>query len=171
MQEAKYITIVSNGKKIVLGVSTILYVLMVEMVAEIHVSGGKVYEIRMTISELGEKLRDGFIKAHRGCIVSAMAIHDITDKINLNNGESLIYTLWKKNEIIDQFHLKQKSIISGFARDGIPTTEEEYRRHYRSFDTMSFAFTDIEMIFNEESHAVDWIFRYGNPALAQLRND
>ena len=24
------------------------------------------------------------------------------------------------------------------------------------------------MVFNEESHAVDWIFRYGNPALAKL---
>lgn len=24
------------------------------------------------------------------------------------------------------------------------------------------------MIFNEEKHAVDWIFRYGNPALAKL---
>ena len=24
------------------------------------------------------------------------------------------------------------------------------------------------MIFNEDNHAVDWIFRYGNPALAKL---
>ena len=24
------------------------------------------------------------------------------------------------------------------------------------------------MIFNEEHHAVDWVFRYGNPALAEL---
>ena len=31
---------------------------------------------------------------------------------------------------------------------------------------MPFAFTDIEMIFNEERHAVDWIFRYGNEKLA-----
>lgn len=97
-----------------------------------------------------------------------MAIHDISDNINLNNGESLIYTLRKKNQIIEQFRSKQKSIISNFRRDGIPTTEEEYRKHYRSFENLHFAFTDIEMIFNEESHAVDWIFRYGNPALAKL---
>ena len=33
---------------------------------------------------------------------------------------------------------------------------------------MPFAFTDIEMVFNEDRHAVDWIFRYGNEALAEL---
>ena len=168
MQEAKHITIISNGRKIVISISTILYILMVNKTAEIHVSGDKIYETRMTLSQLEEKLGDGFIKVNRGCIVSAMAIHDITDNINLNNGESLIYTIRKKNQIIEQFRLKQKSIISSFRRDGIPITEEEYRKHYSSFDNMPFAFTDIEMIFNEESHAVDWIFRYGNPALAKL---
>lgn len=168
MQEAKHITIISNGRKIVISISTILYILMVNKTAEIHVSGDKIYETRMTLSQLEEKLGDGFIKVNRGCIVSAMAIHDITDNINLNNGESLIYTIRKKNQIIEQFRLKQKSIISSFRRDGIPTTEEEYRKHYSSFDNMPFAFTDIEMIFNEESRAVDWIFRYGNPALAKL---
>ncbi|MDD6490477.1 MAG: LytTR family DNA-binding domain-containing protein [Clostridia bacterium] len=168
MQESKYITIISKGKKIVLSIDTILYVLMINKVAEIHVSGGKIYETRMTLSELEEKLGNVFIKVNRGCIVSTMAIHDITDSINLNNGESLIYTIRKKNQIIEQFHSKQKSIISSFIREGIPTTEEEYFSYYRSFDNMPFAFTDIEMIFNEESHAVDWIFRYGNSALAKL---
>lgn len=33
---------------------------------------------------------------------------------------------------------------------------------------MPFAFTDIEIVFNEEKQAVDWIFRYGNQALAKL---
>lgn len=168
MQETKYITVISNGKKTVLGIRTILYVLMINKIAEIHVFGGKIYQTRMTLSELEEKLGDGFIKVHRGCIVSAMAIHDISDNINLNNGESLIYTIRKKNQIIEQFRSKQKRIISSFRRDGIPTTEEEYRSHYSSFENLPFAFTDIEMIFNEESHAVDWIFRYGNPALAKL---
>lgn len=168
MQETKYITVMSNGRKTVLGIRTILYVLMINKIAEIHVSGGKIYQTRMTLSELEEKLGDGFIKANRGCIVSAMAIHDISDNINLNNGESLIYTIRKKNQIIEQFRSKQKSIISSFRRDGIPITEEEYRKHYSSFENLPFAFTDIEMIFNEESHAVDWIFRYGNPALAKL---
>ena len=168
MKEAKFITVISNKRKIVLNVNTILYVLMMGRNAEIHVSGGKIYETRMTISKLEKELGDDFIKVHRGCVVSAMAIHDITDNINLSNGESLTYTIRKKNEIIEQFHEKQKNMISNLARDDIPTTKEEYRNHYRSFDNMPFAFTDIEMVFNEERHAVDWIFRYGNSALAKL---
>ena len=168
LQETKYITIISNNKKVVLNVSTILYVLMMRNTADIHVSGGTVYKTRMTFREIEEKLGDGFIKIHRGGIVSAMAIHDITDKINLSNGESLIYTQRMKNQIIEQFHAKQKFIISSFSHAGIPVTDEEYRRHYSSFENLPFAFTDIEMIFNEKRHAVDWIFRYGNPALAKL---
>ena len=168
LQKAKYITIISNNKKVVLNVSTILYVLMMGNNADIHVSGGTVYKTRMTFREIEEKLGDGFIKIHRGGIVSAMAIHDITDKINLSNGESLIYTLRKKNQIIEQFHAKQKRIIGSFSHAGIPVTDEEYRSYYSSFENLPFAFTDIEMIFNEKRQAVDWIFRYGNPALAKL---
>ena len=168
LQKAKCITIISNNKKVVLNVSTILYVLMMGNNADIHVSGGTVYKTRMTFREIEEKLGDGFIKIHRGGIVSAMAIHDITDKINLSNGESLIYTQRMKNQIIEQFHAKQKFIISSFSHAGIPVTDEEYRRHYSSFENLPFAFTDIEMIFNEKRQAVDWIFRYGNPALAKL---
>lgn len=168
MQETNYITIISNRKKIVLGISTILYVLMVGKNAEIHVSGGKIYTTRMNLGELEEKLGDGFIKVHRGCLVSIMAIHDITDSVNLSNGESLIYTIRRKNEIIDQLHAKQKNMINSFIGEGNPMTEEEYRKHYSSFEHLPFAFTDIEMIFNEERHAVDWIFRYGNSALAKL---
>ena len=168
MQETKYITIISNRRKIVLGISTILYAVMIGKNVEIHVSGSKIYETRMTLSELEEKLGEGFIKVHRGCIVSVMAIHDITDKINLSNGEALVYTIRKKKEIIDRFHSKQRRIISSFMGDDIPQTKEEYHKYYSSFDNLPFAFTDIEMIFNEERHAVDWIFRYGNPALAKL---
>ena len=168
LQKTKCITIISNNKKVVLNVSTILYVLMMGNNADIHVSGGTVYKTRMTFREIEEKLGDGFIKIHRGGIVSAMAIHDITDKINLSNGESLIYTQRMKNQIIEQFHAKQKFIISSFSHAGIPVTDEEYRRHYSSFENLPFAFTDIEMIFNEKRQAVDWIFRYGNSALAKL---
>ena len=166
--EEKFITINSNRRKIVLNISTILYVLMRGKRVEIHVSGGRIYDTRMTLSEIEKKLGEGFIKVHRGCVVSAMAIHDITDSINLSNGEALVYTLRKKKEIIDRFHEKQKSMINSFPEDGIPKTEEEYHEYYRSFDHLPFAFTDIEMIFNEESRAVDWVFRYGNPALAKL---
>ena len=109
-----------------------------------------------------------FIKFHRCCLFFAISIHYITVHFILNNGESLIYTIRKKSQIIARLQEAQKRLISGFTRDGIPATEEEYRAHYRSFDAMPFAFTDIEMVFDEERRAVDWIFRYGNPALAKL---
>lgn len=168
MKETKYITIISNRKKIVLGVNTILYVIMVGKNAEIHVSMGKIYETRMSLCEIEKNLGDGFIKAHRGCLVSAMAIHDITDRINLSNGENLEYTIRKKKEIIEQLHLKQKRIINSISENGIPITEEEYKKHYSSFDNLPFAFADIELVFDEKRHAVDWIFRYGNPALEKI---
>lgn len=168
LPEQRYITFVSNRRKVVLNVGHVLYVLMDGNNAIIHVSNGQVYKTRMTFGDVAEKLGDGFLHIHRGGIVSVRAIHDITDKIHLNNGETLIYTLRKKKEILEKFHAAQKQIISGFDQTGIPDTEEEYRRHYSSFETLPFAFTDIELIFNDEMHATDWIFRYGNPALATL---
>ena len=149
--ESKHLTIISKGKKIILNTSTILYVLMAGKTAEIHVSGGRVYETRMTLAELEELLDEGYLKIHRGCIVSVMAIHDITDRINLINGESLSYTVRKKKQIMDQFLSQQKSIIHQFNDSDTPVTTEEYRKHYSGFDNMPFAFTDIEMVFNEES--------------------
>lgn len=170
LKNEKCITIISNRTKVVINISTILYVMMIDRKTEIHVSGGKVYETRITMDDIKKDLDDRFIKIHRGCIVSAMAIHDITDKINLSNGESLIYTKRKKGEIIRQFKEKQKLNISTLVEEGAPETEEEYINHYSSFEKMPFAFADIEMIFNDELRAVDWIFRYGNPALARLEN-
>lgn len=96
MPEERYITILSNRRKIVLSVSSILYVLMTGKSAEIHVSGGKVYETRMGIGQLEEALGEGFLKIHRGCLVSAMAIHDITDTVNLSSGQSLEYAQRKR---------------------------------------------------------------------------
>ena len=55
-----------------------------------------------------------------------------------------------------------------FESEKAPLTAEEYRKYYKICDALPFAFTDIEMVFNEEKKAVDWIFRYGNEALATL---
>ena len=168
MDKSKHITIISNRKKLLIDVTAILYVIITNKVAEIHISNGKTYETRMTISQFEKMFGGDFIKINRGCLVSVIAIHEITDKIYLNNGEALVYTTRKKHRIIEQFNENRKTIIDGFAGEGVPSTEEEYRQHYISFENMPFAFTDIEMIFNEDNHAVDWIFRYGNPALAKL---
>lgn len=169
MQDMGYLTFFSNRKETEVGISTILYCMMRGSLAEIHTYSGRIYKTRMKFSELESKLLGGsFIKIHRGCIVSVMAIHEINDKIILNNGEDIDYAVRKKKQIIEQFHSMQKHVIEGFNHEGIPTSDEEYKEHYRSFDAMPFAFTDIELIFNEETKAVDWIFRYGNEALARL---
>ena len=168
LNKEKFITITSNKRKIVLSAGSILYVVMSGKNAEIHISDGKIYQTRKGIGELEKELGDSFIKVHRGCIVSVMAIHNITDNINLSNGESLMYATRKKKDIIDQFHEKQKRIINGFYHDGTPKTDEEYCWRYSSFKKMPFAFADIELIFDDEKHAIDWIFRYGNPALAAI---
>lgn len=168
MEKVKYITVRSGKKELLLDAGKILYVQMARNVASIHLLGGTVYEMRMTLAELEKELGDSFIKVHRSCLVSAMAIHEIDGKIHLINGESLDYVVRRKKEIQEQLYIKQKKIISGFQEGGIPRTVEEYHAYYRSFDEMPFAFTDIEMVFNEQNHAVDWIFCYGNPALAKL---
>ena len=100
--------------------------------------------------------------------MSVKAIHDVTDTVDLSNGEELLYTVRKKKQIVAEIQEKQKRMINALGKSGIPATEEEYRRYYSSFEYLPIAFTDIEMVFNEESHAVDWIFRYANQELARL---
>ena len=168
MNKEQHITIISRRQRIVLNTNAILYALTTDKITEIHVLGYKVYETRTTLGELEKMLGDGFIRINRNCIVSAMAIHDITDTVNLIDGVSLAYSARNRKDIIDRFYSSQKGIISSFAADGAAQSSDEYGRHYSSFDNMPFAFADIEMVFNEECHAVDWIFRYGNGALATL---
>ena len=168
MQEAGTITIISNKQEVVLNISQILYVQMKGNFAFIHVSSDLAYQTRITLTELEGALGDNFIKVKRGCLVSALAIHSVTDKINLCNGESLDYVVRNKKEILAKLHAKQQDIIHSFNEDGIPATADQYHAHYRLFDTIPFAFADIEIVFDDGCRAIDWVFRYGNPALAQL---
>ena len=50
LNDSKYITVISGRKKIVLEISTILYVIMTNKVVAIHVSDGSLFKTRMTIS-------------------------------------------------------------------------------------------------------------------------
>ena len=169
MHESKNITIYSRRKEITIPVDKSLYIFMKRNNAEIHVSGDKVYVARRTYAELSKELDDSFMEVRRGCMVSVMAIHDVTKQgIELINGEYVKYTARRKSAIIAEMRARQQLVISSFFDDSVPKTPEEYRQHYISFEKMPFAFTDIEMVFNQESHAVDWIFRYGNSALAKL---
>lgn len=162
------INIISDRKNVTLDSDVILYTIMHGKIAEIHIVGGRVYETRVALKDLEGLLKEEFVKIHRGCIVSVKAIHDVTDTVELSNGEELLYTVRKKKQIVVEIQEKQKRMINALGKRGIPATEEEYRRYYSSFEYLSIAFTDIEMVFNEESHAIDWIFRYANQELARL---
>ena len=134
----------------------------------IHISDGSVLKTRMTFAKLQDTLSANFIRITRGCLVSAMAIHSVGKFITLSNGESLEYATQHRREIMEKFHMKQRLIIDSLADNCNPADSEEYHQHYKCFDNIPIAFTDIEMIFNKESQAVDWIFRYGNEAFARL---
>lgn len=164
----KTISFISDRKHYIIPISDILYVLMKKQDAYVHVSDGSVLKTRMTFAEFQDGLGDDFIRIHRGCLVAAKAIHSVNRLITLCNGESLEYSAQHRAEIIESFHQKQRVIIDELLDNDNPTDNEEYHEHYRCFDAIPIAFTDIEMIFNEESQAVDWIFRYGNEALAML---
>lgn len=161
------LTIQADKKTINIPFPSILYIMMDGNNAHIHVQGNKVYQTRMTLSEIESIIDDNFIKIKRGCIVSVIAIHDIGEKVYLINGESLDYAVRNKKELLDLFHSKQEKIIHYFNGLNL-NTEEEYHEHFKVFDNLPIAFCDIEMVFDEGYSAVDWIFRYANNALAEL---
>jgi len=160
--------ITTKWQHVKLNVGRILYVIMQKQDAEIHLYGGKIYTTRITCGELKEQLGEDFLEIRRGCLVSAITIQNITETVNLINGEALKYTIRRKKEIIHAFRQKQQAIIGRLAANDTPKTYEAYRQHYCCYEDAPFAFADIKMIFNDEISAVDWIFCYGNEALAKL---
>lgn len=168
MQNTNLLTIRSDRQDIALDIRTILYINISENIAEIHTSGGKIYKTRMTLEKLESNLGDGFLKPHRSRLVSVMAIHNITDKINLNNGEQISYVARKKKELIAELNEKRVRLINNIDSETLSVPDDELHAQYRCFDTLPIAFTDIEMVLGEDKNAVDWIFRYANPALARL---
>ena len=157
MNNEKTISFISDRKHYDIPESSILYISMNKQDAFIHISDGSVLKTRMTFAKIQHTLSANFIRITRGCLVSAMAIHSVGKLITLSNGESLEYATQHRREILEKFHAKQHSIIDLLADNDNPTDIEEYHQHYKCFDNIPIAFTDIEMIFNEESQAVDWI--------------
>ena len=164
----KTISFISDRKHYIIPISDILYVLMKKQDAYVHMSDGSILKTRMTFAEFQDELGDDFIRIHRGGLVAAKAIHSVNSLITLSNGDSLEYSAQHREEIMEKFRRKQRVIIDELLDNDNPTDNEEYHKHYQCFDTIPIAFTDIEMIFDEESQAVDWIFRYGNEALASI---
>ncbi|MBP1560348.1 MAG: LytTR family transcriptional regulator DNA-binding domain-containing protein [Oscillospiraceae bacterium] len=166
--EGNTITFISGRKTHTIPILSILYVIMKKQDAYVHVLDGSIYKTRMTFAEFQDALGDDFIRLNRGSLVSAMAIHSITKVVNLSNGETLEYTSDNKKKLIAEFRQKQRTIISRLADNNNPSGNEAYHEYYKCFDNIPIAFTDIEMVFSEDSQAVDWIFRYGNEALARI---
>ena len=160
------ISVISNRRHISLLTEDILYIQLSGRQSIIHFSDGRTYETYATIQKLENMLGSGFIRADRATLVSIKGIHDIGKEIELVNGETLYYSCRKKRELKEQLRAGRRQIAQSLSDSDAPTTQEEYQRHYASYDSAPFAFTDIEMVFNEERAAVDWIFRYGNEALA-----
>ena len=63
---------------------------------------------------------------------------------------------------------KRARLIGTLDSETPPMPDDELHAQYRCFDALPIAFTDIEMVLYEDKNAVDWIFRYANPALARL---
>ena len=118
------INIISDRKNVTLDSNVILYIIMHGKIAEIHIVGGKVYKTRVTLKDLEGLLKEDFVKIHRGCIVSVKAIHDVTDTVDLSNGEELLYTVRKKKQIVTEIQEKQKRMINALGKRGIPATED-----------------------------------------------
>ena len=142
----------------------VLYISMNRNYAEFHLAGGKTREVRVTMAQLEDQLGPDFVKIHRSTLVSVRAIHDVTDTVNLSNGETLNLVANRRDWLQAEIQDRKKALLRSMPEENALTTQEDYRAYFRVFDTMPFAFADIEMVFDEQNCAVDWIFRYGNPA-------
>lgn len=164
----EYITIISKRVKKKIRTADILYIIKSEYLSLIHLIDGDILQTITPIYELKEMLDDDCIEVKKGCIVSVSAITNIKDKIYLCNGEAIDFTVRRRKAVRLEWREKQKLMIDEITGQNPPRTDEEYHKYYEICDRFPFAFTDIEMVFNEKRRAVDWIFRYGNEALAEL---
>ena len=164
----EYITIISKRIKKKIRTADILYIIKSEYLSLIHLLDGEVLQTITPVYELKEMLGDDCIEVKKGCIVSVSAITNIKDKIYLCNGEAIDFIVRRRKAVRLEWREKQKLMIDEITGQNPPRTDEEYHKYYEICDKFPFAFTDIEMVFNEKRHAVDWIFRYGNEALAEL---
>ena len=47
--------------------------------------------------------------------MSVKAVHDVTNTVNLSDGEELLYTVRKKKQIVSELQEKQKKMISAYS--------------------------------------------------------
>ena len=148
--QQEFITVTFNRTKIAIRCADILYVIMSDDHCTIHMFDGSVYRCRMTLKALKKQLNEGFMEVKRGCMIAVSAISNIGDKILLSNGEEICYTKRKKKALREELQKKQELMIAKISKKKLPLTPEEYGKYYKICDSLPFAFTDIEMVFNEE---------------------
>ena len=168
MPEANQITITANYRRITLDARMIQYVFIDHNIADFHLVGGVRHRTRLSITQLEALLGDEFIRVHRNYLVAVRAIHSISDQVYLNNGEALCFAQRRKKELTAELRRRRQLLLERFSAVSDAHTQSEYHARYRVFDELPIAFCDIEMVLDAEQNAVDWIFRYGNEALARL---
>ena len=150
------ITIISKRMKRKIRIADILYIIKSEYLSLIHLIDGDILQTITPVYELKEMLGDDCIEVKKGCIVSVSAITNVKDKIYLCNGEAIDFTVRRRKAVRLEWREKQKPKIDGINGQNPPRTDEEYHKYYEICDKFPFAFTDIEMVFNEKRHAVNW---------------
>lgn len=168
MPEPKLITITVNYRRVTLDTRMVQYVFVDHNIAEFHLSTGVRYRTRLPIKTLEPMLGDEFVRTHRNYLVAVRAIHEISDRVYLNNGESFVFAQRRKKELTDELRQRRQRLLERLSAMSGTHTESEYHARFQSFDDLPIAFCDIEMVLDKEQNAVDWIFRYGNEALAKL---
>lgn len=168
----KIITVPVGKHKIEIVVGTITYILMRGDFAYIHRTNAPMICTKTSLVEIEKKMGkeslNEFIQIRRGCLVSLFAIHEITDRVYLGNGEVLEYSARNTITLKEEFSERRKKYLKEFADTVKPKTPEDFHEYYKVFDDIPIAFTDIEMVFDGGSRAVDWVFCYANRALAEI---
>lgn len=167
-EEPDCLSLLVGRKEVKLPIRDILYIRITKGVAHIHVSSGEIFTTRSTHCALQRILGDRFIFIGNNCLVSGVAIHSVGKKLELCNGEELDYSQRRRQEILRFMSSWKRRFIDSLEEESAPKSFEEYEQYYRCFRNASFAFTDIEMVFDENQQAIDWIFRYGNQELSKI---
>lgn len=168
MEQGKTITITSGRREVTFAIRDILYIQMAGNMAIFHVCDDKVYETRMKMEDIEKILGDDFVKTHRSFLVNPLAVHSVDESLHLVNGDTVRYVEHRRQEILGKLFEKRTSLMRRLGAENETKTADDYHEHYKCFDTLPIAFTDIKMVFDEKNQAVDWIFCYGNPELARL---
>lgn len=166
--QADSISLLVGRKEVKLPIESILYIQVRGGQAEFHMSSGQIFKARSSHCALQRILGDRFVFIGNNCLVSGMAIHSVGEKLVLCSGEELEYAQRRRGEILRFVNNRKKRFIDSLSDEGIPKSFAEYEQYYRCFQNASFAFTDIEMVFDDNHQAIDWIFRYGNQELSKL---